>query len=58
MIQIDENKCSGCSLCVLTCPAEALSSYYKVEVNENCTECKICIYNCPNYAITLPSGGK
>ncbi|NHI93842.1 MAG: 4Fe-4S dicluster domain-containing protein [Candidatus Lokiarchaeota archaeon] len=57
MIQINEEKCSGCSYCVLTCPVDALTSYYVVEVNEKCTECKICYYNCPNYAIILPHGG-
>ncbi|NVM01205.1 MAG: 4Fe-4S binding protein [Candidatus Helarchaeota archaeon] len=53
LIQIDNAKCCGCSYCVLTCPKDAITSYYNAEVNEKCTSCGICVHNCPNYAIEL-----
>lgn len=54
-IQIDEEKCTGCSLCTDPCPVEAITVDDKASVDEDlCTECGLCVEECPNDAISLP----
>jgi phytoene dehydrogenase-like protein/NAD-dependent dihydropyrimidine dehydrogenase PreA subunit len=52
-IDIEKSRCSGCSYCMLGCPAKAI----KMEIEEDvwpaidaelCTECGECLYLCPN----------
>lgn len=52
-IEIEKSRCSGCSYCMLGCPAKAI----KMEIGEDvwpiidtelCTECGDCLYLCPN----------
>jgi len=47
-LEIREN-CTGCGICVRTCPVGALSvnSKRKAEVSEDCTLCSICVDSCP-----------
>ena len=53
-IQIDQEKCSGCGLCVDICPLEAISlENDKAKVDKDtCTECGQCVDECPNKAIS------
>ena len=55
-IQIDQEKCSGCGLCVDICPLEAISlENGKAKVDKDtCTECGQCVDECPNKAISIP----
>ncbi len=55
-IQIDQEKCSGCGLCVDICPLEAISlENDKAKVDKDtCTECGQCVDECPNKAISIP----
>jgi phytoene dehydrogenase-like protein/NAD-dependent dihydropyrimidine dehydrogenase PreA subunit len=58
-IDIEINRCSGCSYCMLGCPAKAI----RMEINESvwpviddglCTECGECLYLCPNNVFSAP----
>ena len=54
--QIDQEKCTGCGICVDICPLEAISmenDKAKVD-NDTCTECGQCVDECPNKAISVP----
>jgi Pyruvate/2-oxoacid:ferredoxin oxidoreductase delta subunit len=55
-IQIADDLCKGCGLCILTCPVHCLTM--KLELNQQgytaaqyvgrgCTGCGICFYVCP-----------
>lgn len=54
--QIDQNKCTGCGICVDICPLEAISMENdKAKVDKDtCTECGQCVDECPNKAIKIP----
>lgn len=52
---VDPNICSGCGICVDTCPVQAIEmmdSVAKVDP-EKCTGCGICVDACPVQAIAL-----
>ena len=53
--QVDEEKCTGCSLCVDVCPLEAIKlENDKAKVDEDtCTECGACVDECPNDALSI-----
>jgi len=55
-VQIDQEKCTGCKLCVDVCPLEAISiENDKAKVDKDtCTECGQCVDECPNEAISIP----
>ena len=55
-IEIDENFCKGCFLCVEDCPHQDIEIgehlnrkgfHPAVPKNEKCTGCGICFYACP-----------
>lgn len=53
---IDKNTCTGCELCIDTCPVEAISmSGENVAVvdADACVDCGDCVDVCPVEAITL-----
>jgi electron transfer flavoprotein alpha subunit/NAD-dependent dihydropyrimidine dehydrogenase PreA subunit len=44
-----KDSCTGCSICVKTCPVKAISinGQRKAVVSEDCTLCSICVNSCP-----------
>lgn len=55
--QVNKDECTGCGICVETCPVEAitLNDNDIAEVDEGaCTECGACVDECPSEAISLP----
>ncbi|MCD6402161.1 MAG: 4Fe-4S binding protein [Anaerolineales bacterium] len=62
-IEVDENHCKGCELCVESCPPHVLSldmerltpkGYHPAHIfTEGCTGCGICAIVCPDAAITV-----
>ena len=54
-VKIDKEKCTGCGLCVDTCPCEAIEVKDGVAVinEDECTECQVCIDECANGAISI-----
>lgn len=55
MIQIDERLCTGCGICLDTCPREAISLQNGVATLtiERCNDCGNCVDVCPRGAILL-----
>jgi 2-oxoglutarate ferredoxin oxidoreductase subunit delta len=62
-IEVNENYCKGCSLCVSACPKGVLAldmdrltpkGYHPAYlVEDGCTGCGICFIICPDAAITV-----
>ncbi len=55
-VEVREDECKGCGLCVQACPPKVLRQsgwlnhfgYHPVEyLGEGCTGCGICFYCCP-----------
>lgn len=54
-VVIDEGKCTGCGVCVDTCPVSALAvEDSTVKVNDDCIECGVCTPECPCEALSIP----
>jgi len=59
-ISIEKARCTGCSYCVIICPAEAITLEIEAETwpridASRCTECGECIYACPNNVFSAPA---
>jgi len=61
-VEIDIEKCKGCSLCIITCKQKTLEMSKKINrqgyqfveiVNEDCTGCENCALVCPDAVITV-----
>ena len=55
-VKINQEKCTGCGLCVEVCPVEAISmedDKAKIDA-EKCVDCGQCVGECPNEAINMP----
>ena len=52
-IFIDDEKCTGCDICVPICPLQAISNINNKAVidNNKCKECLLCMDECPTNAI-------
>lgn len=51
-VKVNEEKCTGCSTCVDTCPFEAIElKEDKAVIKDNCTSCGTCVEECPFEAI-------
>lgn len=54
-VKIDDEKCTGCEICITLCPFQALEiKDGKARVNENCSLCGACATECPMEAIFVP----
>lgn len=62
MIEVDEEYCKGCNLCIKFCPRDALEEseeltqkgiHKPVEVEDRCNDCRLCELVCPDFAITV-----
>lgn len=59
MINFDKQKCTGCRVCVKTCPQGVITMKEKKAVLTNyykCMECGACANNCSFDAIYLTKG--
>ena len=56
-VKVDKELCTGCGLCVDSCPSEALKmneAEEKVEViAEACVDCGVCVDECPSEALEM-----
>ncbi len=52
---VNKEECTGCELCVDSCPVEAIAmADGKAVVNaEECVDCGDCVDSCPVEAITM-----
>jgi len=58
-LQLDENQCTGCGMCLDVCPHEVFKMNRRHVVIQNrdaCMECGACSLNCPAKAISVQSG--
>ncbi|MGP8153659.1 MAG: mercury methylation ferredoxin HgcB [Smithella sp.] len=58
-LQLHENKCTGCGMCLDVCPHEVFRMNKKQVMIQNrdaCMECGACSLNCPVNAISVQSG--
>ena len=57
-IVINEQKCTGCNLCVFSCSEGAISCYATAELDKDkCNSCLNCIRFCPMGAIEAKEEG-
>jgi 2-oxoglutarate ferredoxin oxidoreductase subunit delta len=64
-IEIDQENCKGCTLCVVACPQDVIAmstgqpnakGYYPaalVDPEGKCTGCALCAVACPDVCITV-----
>lgn len=58
-LQLDKEKCNGCTMCTIVCPHAVLIMKEKrafILHKDFCMECGACAMNCPTDAITVKSG--
>jgi ferredoxin len=58
-LQVSEEKCVRCGMCLEVCPHGVLSlngGKVQIENRDSCMECGACMQNCPAEAITVKSG--
>ena len=58
-LELDQEKCSGCGMCLIVCPHAVLSmNHDKAQINnrDSCMECGACGLNCPTDALTVQAG--
>ncbi|MDP8257817.1 MAG: 4Fe-4S binding protein [Candidatus Aadella gelida] len=52
-VKIDNEKCTGCAVCVEGCPVQVLTiENGKAVVSAECIDCGLCISQCPVEAIS------
>lgn len=58
-LRLNENKCTGCGMCLDVCPHDVFRMNEKhvlIKNRDACMECGACSRNCPVDAITVESG--
>ena len=58
-LKLNEEKCTGCGMCVNVCPHEVLlinGGKAQIIDKNSCMECGACAKNCPFFAIEVKSG--
>ena len=58
-LQLDENKCTGCGMCLDVCPHDVFkmnSSHAVIQNRDACMECGACSRNCPFGAVSVDVG--
>lgn len=58
-LRLDEDKCTGCGMCIEVCPHEVLElSGKRVQIcdRDACMECGACAKNCSFSAISVDAG--
>ena len=58
-LQLDTQKCSGCTMCTVVCPHAVFKMKNKktfINNKDKCMECGACAKNCPENAITVRTG--
>ena len=58
-LNLDQEKCVGCGICLVVCPHEVLSmnnGHAMIQDRDSCMECGACSRNCPSEAVTVQAG--
>jgi ferredoxin len=58
-LELDQEKCIGCSMCLIVCPHAVFgmnNGYARIENRDGCMECGACARNCPTEAVTVKPG--
>ena len=58
-LHLDDNKCTGCGMCLDVCPHAVFkmnSKHVVIQNRDACMECGACRLNCPADAIAVESG--
>ena len=52
-VKVNNEKCTGCGMCVDVCPVNAIKiENKKAVISEECIDCGVCIAQCPLEAIS------
>lgn len=52
--KVNTEDCTGCELCVGTCPVTAISMVGgKASISDDCVDCGACVGECPVSAISM-----
>ena len=58
-LQLDEDKCTGCGMCLEVCPHSVFvleDTTVEIVDRDACMECGACALNCPTEALTVQAG--
>ena len=58
-IEITNDACVGCSMCIIVCPHEVLEitgKKVKIKKRDACMECGACVKNCPVGVLKVKPG--
>ena len=58
-LKLDEEKCTGCGMCLEVCPHSVLEmnrTHVTIQNRDACMECGACSRNCPFDAISVDAG--
>jgi len=58
-LRLDQEKCTGCGMCLIVCPHTVLAmenGHVRIEKRDACMECGACARNCPSEALSVQAG--